>query len=89
MYDKTRAGSLEHLAARWVSFVNLESDEKNKALCLLHCKLAYLSFHNQHKYCPVVNRTTVDYSAIWRNCNCGGQSLGLAGQGFKPGWWQV
>jgi hypothetical protein len=39
------------------------------------CKLAYLSFHNQHKYCPVVNSTTVDYSAFWRNCNCGGQSL--------------
>ena len=32
------------------------------------CKLAYLSFHNQHIYCPVVNSTTVDYSAFWRNC---------------------
>jgi hypothetical protein len=39
------------------------------------CKLAYLSFHNQHKYCPVVNSTTVDYSAFWRNCICGRQSL--------------
>ena len=38
-------------------------------------KLAYLSFHNQHKYCPVVNSTTVDYSAFWCNCNCGRQSL--------------
>jgi len=39
------------------------------------CKLAYMSFHNQHKYCPVVNSTTIDYSAFWRNCICGGQSL--------------
>jgi len=43
--------------------------------CWSCCKLAYLSFHNQHKYCPVVNSTTVDYSAFWRNCICGGQSL--------------
>ena len=42
---------------------------------LAPCKLAYLSFHNQHKYCPVVNCTTVDYSAFWCNCICGGQSL--------------
>jgi hypothetical protein len=39
------------------------------------CKLAYLSFHNQHKYCLVVNSTTVDYSAFWRDCICGRQSL--------------
>ena len=39
------------------------------------CKLAYLSFHNLHKYCLIVNSTTVDYSAFWYNCNCGGQSL--------------
>ena len=39
------------------------------------CKLAYLSFHNQHKYCPVVNSITVDYSAFWHNCNCGKKSL--------------
>jgi hypothetical protein len=45
------------------------------ALTQLTCKLAYLSFHNQHKYCPVVNSITVDYSAFWCNCNYGGQSL--------------
>jgi len=35
MYDETRAGSLEYIAARWVSLVNLESDEQNEALRLL------------------------------------------------------
>jgi pyruvate dehydrogenase phosphatase len=35
MYDETRASSLEHIAAKWVSLVNLESDEQNEALRLL------------------------------------------------------
>ena len=48
---------------------------RSHTVILIFCKLTYLSFYNQHKYCPVVNSTTVDYSAFLHNCICGGQSL--------------
>jgi pyruvate dehydrogenase phosphatase len=35
MYDETRAASLEHIAAGWISLLNLWSDEHNEALRLL------------------------------------------------------
>ena len=52
----------------------------------VYCKLAYLSFHNQYKYCPVVNSATVDYSAFWCNCICGRQSLHAYIYIFKMCW---
>ena len=52
------------------------------ALVGSRCKLAYLSFHNQHKYCPVVNSTTIYYSAFWHNCICG-DSLCILTAGFQ------